>query len=97
MAEAGLPGYWMDETSGALRPAVEAYLNHEPLTAAHIGALRAYLRQWIGAEAWDLHPHAGEEDRAQLAQMRARVDSLISRQAIDTWLDAAIDMGMDPL
>ncbi|HSR77787.1 MAG TPA: hypothetical protein VLN57_14495, partial [Xanthobacteraceae bacterium] len=46
------PGFWMYETSGTLRPAVEAYLKHERLTEANIAALRAYLRQWIAAPAW---------------------------------------------
>jgi hypothetical protein len=41
----GPPGYWMYETSGVLRPAVEAYLAGGPLSEAHIAALCAYLRQ----------------------------------------------------
>ena len=36
------PGYWMNEMSGALRPAVEAYLHDEPMTARQIAAFRAY-------------------------------------------------------
>jgi hypothetical protein len=31
---ASAPGYWMNETSGVLRPAIEAYLNHDELTAS---------------------------------------------------------------
>jgi hypothetical protein len=92
-----LPGFWMNETSGVLRPAVEAYLNHEPLTADHLAALRAYLRQWIGSPAWDQNPHAGPEEHAWLAGMRADRDGLTSRQAIERWLEGAIDAGLDPL
>jgi len=44
---AGPPFYWMFETTGVLRPAVEAYLNHGEMTEPQIAALRAYLRQWI--------------------------------------------------
>ena len=44
------PGYWMAESTGVLRPAVEAYLHGEPLTQAQITALRAYFRQWIFAD-----------------------------------------------
>lgn len=47
-----IPGYWMNETSGVLRPAIEAYLAGGPLAAEHVGAMRAYLRQWIFATAW---------------------------------------------
>jgi hypothetical protein len=91
------PGYWMYETSGVLRPAVEAYLNHEPLTGQQIAALRAYLRQWIMASAWDRNPHASPKTNANFAEMRAAVDGLTSREAIASWLTRAIDMGIDPL
>lgn len=50
MADA--PGYWMHETSGVLRPAVEAYLNQRPMSKKQIAAMRAYLRQWIAAPEW---------------------------------------------
>jgi hypothetical protein len=91
------PGYWMYETSGVLRPAIEAFLRGEPLTEAHIAAMRAYLRQWICAPVWDTNPHAGPEEHAWLARMRARIDDLTSRKAITNWLDDATDDGMDPL
>lgn len=41
------PGYWMNETSGVLRPAVEAYLNGTEMTPGQIVAMRGYLRQWV--------------------------------------------------
>lgn len=91
------PGYWMYETSGVLRPAIEAYLHGGPMSEAQIAAMRAYLRQWIGAPAWDQNPHAGPEERAWLARMRARIDDLVSRKAINDWLDDALDGGVDPL
>lgn len=81
------PHYWADETSGVLRPAVEAYLNGWPMTPQHIAALRAYLRQWI-AGAW-----CGDA----VPDLRSRIDSLTSRDAISRWLDDALDPGIDPL
>src|SRR4029079_16075018 len=51
MSEA-VPGYWMNEQSGVLRPAIEAYLRHQSKTPIQIATVRAYLRQWIGAPAW---------------------------------------------
>ncbi|UEM11939.1 hypothetical protein J4G43_047120 [Bradyrhizobium barranii subsp. barranii] len=36
--QAMIPGYWMHETSGALRSAVEAYLGGRPMTDEHIAA-----------------------------------------------------------
>jgi hypothetical protein len=87
----------MYETSGMLRPAIEAYLNHEPMTPEHIAALRAYLRQWIRAGIWDRNPHAGPTEKSWLAGMRDDIDGLTSRAAIRAWLKRAIDGGIDPL
>ncbi len=84
---AGPPFYWMFETTGALRPAVEAYLNHEEMTEPQIAALRAYLRQWI----------AGPFKGPAIDRLRLAVDALLSRVAISRWLDAAMDEGIDPL
>lgn len=85
----------MYETTGVLRPAIEAYLGGGPMTQAQIAAMRAYLRQWIGASTWDTH--AGPEEHAWLARMRARIDELTSRQAIECWLDDAVWQNIDPL
>jgi hypothetical protein len=82
-----MPGFWMDETSDALRPAVEAYVQREPLSDEQIAALRAYLRQWIVA------PWKG----SGIERLRAKVDGLQSRDAIDDWLDDALAEGIDPL
>jgi hypothetical protein len=82
------PGYWMNETSGVLRPAIEAYLAGGPLTEAQIAALRAYLRQWI-AGPWGKSPG--------LDKLRESVDGLTSRRAIVRWLDLAMDENIDPL
>lgn len=82
------PGYWMYETSGVLRPAVEAYLNRRPMSKKQIAAMRAYLRQWIAASDW-----RGDE----VERLRGRIDFLVSRGAIDLWLADAVQYGIDPL
>ena len=48
------------------------------MTESQIGAMPAYLRQWVNASVGDQNPHAGPEERAWLAEMRARVDGLTS-------------------
>jgi len=83
------PGYWMYETSGALRPAVKAYLSHAEMTPAEIAAMRAYLRQWIEKGAW------GRDGVVE--ELKRDVDGLTSRLAIDAWLYKALDVGIDPL
>lgn len=93
----GRPVYWRDEPSGALRPAVEAYLRGLPLAASEIAALRAYFRQWIFAEVWDRNPHARADDRALLDKLRLGVEGLTDRGAIELWLHDAAEFGLDPL
>ena len=95
MADA--PGYWMHETSGVLRPAVEAYLAGDPMLPDQIAKLRAYLRQWIMSPLWDQNPHMTTYHRAWLDQMRLRVGGLKDRGAIDRWLSDATGAGLDPL
>jgi hypothetical protein len=89
--------YWQNETSGILRPAIEAYLRHDQLAEADVAALRAYLRQWIMSPAWDRNPHATEADGEILAELRHGVDRLHTREAIDLWLYEADALGIDPL
>jgi hypothetical protein len=91
------PGYWMHETSGVLRPAIEAYLAGGAMSPQHITVMRAYLRQWIMASVWDENPHATAAERVWLTDMRMRIDRLTTRQAIAAWLDDVIDAGLDPL
>ncbi|MEI9971101.1 MAG: hypothetical protein WDO73_03055 [Ignavibacteriota bacterium] len=46
------PKFWMYETSGVLRPAIEAYLHNRPMTVGQIALMRVYLRQWIMSPVW---------------------------------------------
>ena len=80
------PGYWMHETSGVLRPAVEAYLMGAKLTPEQIAAMRSYLRQWIMQGTW-----------VNADKLRQSVDAIASRVDIEGWLDRAMDVGIDPL
>lgn len=91
------PGYWQHETSGVLRPAIEAYLNGAIMPPDQISAMRAYLRQWITSPIWDFNPHMSEKERLQLADLRRRIDGLQSRWAIKLWLEDAHNSGHDPL
>lgn len=83
------PGYWMHETTGVLRPAIMAYLDGAPLEPAHIGALRAYFRQWAASPAWVPCP--------ELDALRAGVDAITDRAGVEAWLSDAEDLLMDPL
>jgi hypothetical protein len=77
----------MHETSGVLRPAVEAYLAGGDMAPEHIVAIRAYLRQWIN----------GDLQGWRIAELRREVELLTNRAEISRWLDYAEDLGIDPL
>jgi hypothetical protein len=81
------PGFWMHETTGVLRPAIEAYLIGRPITDAQIAAIRAYCRQWMEGE------FVGEV----ADELRATIDGLTSRKALDEWMRKAMLAGIDPL
>jgi hypothetical protein len=83
------PSYWMNETGGALRPAILAYLKKDRLDETSVSLIRAYLRQWIEKGDWFPSP--------TVETLRRDVDGLTSREAIDTWLAKALDAGIDPL
>lgn len=82
------PAYWMNETSGVLRPAIEAFCRGDDLTEEQIAAIRAYLRQWIASPAWQ---------GPTVDHLRISVDGLISEGTIRAWLMIAAREGIDPL
>ena len=83
-----MPGYWMHETSGVLRPVIEAYLAGEELNAEQVATMRAYLRQWIEAPGWG---------GLEVDELRQSVRGLDSRHRIKVWLRRAELCGIDPL
>lgn len=83
-----IPGYWLRETTGILRPVIERYLAGDSLSERDCATMRAYLRQWINAPVW-----RGPE----IEHLRDAIDGLTSRAAISAWLDAAEEIGIDPL
>ena len=88
------PPYWMDELSGQLRPAVEAYLDGGTLCTRHIAVLRLYLTQWIESPLWDRHPFL---DAAHLSDLRRRAAGLKTHDDLDQWIVEAVEYGFDPL
>lgn len=79
-------GYWMNETSGILRPVIEAYYCNPDFSPAECVIMVAYLRQWMAG-----FPPLGTGD------LIPRLDTLTDRRAIGRWLDDARDLGIDPL
>ncbi len=79
------PRFWMNQEVGLLHFALLAYVDGEPLRADQIGLLRAYFAEWADG---DFH---GVDD------LRERIKTLATREDVDSWLEAAMDLGIDPL
>jgi hypothetical protein len=91
------PRYWMNESSGVLRPVVVAYLRHEMLDDSQVAIMRTYLRQWIDATVWDANPHSTAVERQAMARLREAAKDIATREDISEWLLGAQVNGIDPL
>lgn len=89
-----VPRFWMQESSGVLHPVIEAYLHGDELDAAQVATMRAYLRQWVMSPVWDANPFA---EGGELDELRAQVDTMQTREDVDSWLQRAMEAGIDPL
>lgn len=81
------PRYWMHETSGVLRPVIEAYLSGRVLNDAEVGIMRKYLYQWVTLGDWG-------QDVSELA---AAVAGIRTREDVERCIVELDDWGMDPL
>ena len=82
------PKYWMWETSGVLRAAVEHLLGDpRELSAGQVAVLKMYLRQWIMAPVW----------QGNVEGLRQAVERIQTGRDIEEWVVAAVDAGCDPL
>lgn len=91
----------MDEVSGVLRSAIQAYLNYriddDPPRPSQeqVTLLIEYLRYWINAPCWNFSCHGGME--AELAALRSKADELRDLADIPQWINLAVEFGIDPL
>jgi hypothetical protein len=91
------PRYWMHETSGALKPVIRAYLAGRRLDPFQIGLMRRYLEQWFDSPVWDLNPHQTAASKLSFDSLRRRVREIQTNDDIKDVLEAAVEMGADPL
>jgi hypothetical protein len=83
----GVPGFWMHETSGVLRPVVEKFIHGGVLSLAEIVTMRAYLRQWM----------EGDFLGPEIEDLRAMVECIVDMPTLRRWINAAVIAGIDPL
>lgn len=81
------PRFWMEETTGALNEAVDAYMNGERLSAEQINVIKVYLRQFI--------------ERAKLAGaankrlLLSKIDKLSKVSEIERFADEVSEYGAE--
>ena len=91
------PKYWRAEVSGRLEGPIMRYLEGKLMSTEDITLIRLYLRQWIDSPVWLMNPEMDSGARRALTELRQRVRLISTRQDLDVWLHAAMDLGIDPL
>lgn len=88
------PLRWQDDMSGMLPEAVTAFLAYKE-TPQHLEVVRAYCEYYVLAPCWEVV--IPPEALAQLEAIRASIKQADTRQALQTWLEQCLELGIDPL
>lgn len=81
------PRFWMEETTGALSQAVDAYMNGERLSAEHLQMIKLYLRQFI--ERALLAPEANRK------LLLSKIEKLKTTNDIESFADDISEYGAE--
>ena len=79
------PHFWMEETTGVLGDAVDAYMNGERLTPEQINVIKIYLRQFI--------ERAKLSGAANKRLLLSKVDKLTKVSEIERFADEVSEYG----
>ena len=82
------PRFWMEETTGVLAEAVNAYIDGERLEPRQVELLRLYLQQYIERAVL-----AGDVNRNLLLQ---RLPKLRTARDIENFADEIAEQGIEP-
>lgn len=92
----GTPLYWGDDESGVLPKAVQAYITSRcnatsPCDQDTLETVRIYLQYVINAPCWKAgNPNA-------LTQLRQEIMSVRTVEAMESWIEGCLKLGIDPL
>ncbi len=81
------PRFWMEEQTGVLEDAVEAYMAGERLTERQLTVLKVYLKQFIQRA-----PLAGDANVPRLLQ---KIDRLKTARDVENFADEAAEFGAE--
>jgi hypothetical protein len=91
------PKFWQAEVTGRLEGPIMRYLQSEPVSLDDIRLIRLYLQQWIDSPVWEMGPEMDAAAKEKLAYLRQGARLIKNRPDIDAWIEAALDIGIDPL
>ena len=92
--DARSPHFWRDE--GRLEGPIMRYLGKETEQPGDTSLIRQYIRQWIDSPVWDMQPDSTDEHRRELAELRRQARDIRTREDIDHWMVAGLDLDIDP-
>ncbi len=81
------PRFWMEEQTGALAEAVEAYMNGEALQPAQMELIKIYLRQYL--------ERAVIADNANRKQLLSRIERLRQQRDLERFADELSEYGIE--
>lgn len=81
------PRFWMEETTGVLNEAVDAYMNGERLSAEQINVIKVYLRQFI--------ERAKLSGAANKRLLISKIDKLSKVSEIERFADEVSEYGAE--
>jgi hypothetical protein len=81
------PRFWMEETTGALGDAVDAYMAGERLSAEQLDAIKTYLRQFIERAVL-----SGDANKKLLA---SKIEKLKTTADVERFADEASEYGAE--
>jgi hypothetical protein len=87
----GLPLNWKDDTSGELARVVFKFFSSQHLTTDEISLVAEYCQHYINAPYWDT---GGLRD--ELAVLRQSANSISSVDEISQWINACLEIAIDP-
>jgi hypothetical protein len=95
-ADPTAPKYWMHETGGELRRAVERYLTGSEMSIHDCRLVILYLQQWVNSPVWDANPIQSVNSKRKLSQLREGAAAARTRDDIEACTHLAVDLGLDP-
>jgi hypothetical protein len=81
------PRFWMEEQTGALAAAVEAYMNGEAMQPDQMELIRVYLRQYL--------ERAVIADNANRKQLLSRIERLRQTRDLERFADELSEYGIE--